>query len=552
MNTLPTRARAALLGVLLAPVFGLAGCTDLTVDPYSAVTPENFYQTETEVIAALSPVYSQLRVTLWAYHNLSQVSSDESIVPTRGGDWGDGGRWLDMHRHTWSPSLVDLNDAWTASYAGVARANSLLRDLEPLDVPNKAGIIAEVRALRAFYYYTLLDLFGNVPLIGDEEGEYSTDPDNLPPTETRETVFNFVVGELQAVRTELPVAGAGNGGRFSQGAADAILANLFINAPVFTGTVTASGLQPGAPRYQDAIDAATRVIDGPYQLNQGLDAWYNQFGPNNQGNPEQVFVVQHLPQDGYGLNFAHRWGHYNSFAGGGWNGFATIADTYNAFSEDDPRRVIFLQGRAYNEDACDSRVQDPTDPNYCTRPTGGETATCNSTQTDPTASDYCGDAINNRAGQPLIFTVDYPNGVNGAATEANGVRINKFDVDPNRGPNGHHSNDYAYFRLGEMYLIRAEARLRNGDAGGALSDVNVLRDRVGAPELNSIDLNGLLAERLFELTYEARRRQDLVRFGRFTDAWSFKDASQGYRVLFPIPQIQIDASDGLLQQNAGY
>lgn len=527
MNTLPTRARAALLGALLAPVVGLAGCTDLTVDPYSAVTPENFYQTETEVIAALSPVYSQLRATLWAYHNLSQVSSDENIVPTRGGDWGDGGRWLDMHRHTWSPSLVDLNDAWTASYAGVARANSLLRDLEPIDVPNKAGIIAEVRGLRAFYYYTLLDLFGNIPLIGDEEGEYSVDPDDLPPTETRETVFNFVVSELQAIRTELPVAGAGNGGRFSQGAADAILANLFINAPVFTGTVTASGLQPGAPRYQDAIDAANRVINGPYALNQGLDAWYSQFGPNNQDDAEAIFVVQHLPQDGYGLNFPHRWGHYNSFAGGGWNGFATIADTYNAFSEDDPRRVIFLQGQAYNQDQCD--------------PAGIRDRECTED-----------DEINNRAGQPLIFTVDYPNGVDGAATEANGVRINKFNVDPNRGPNGNHGNDYTYFRLGEMYLIRAEAKLRSGDAAGALADVNTLRARVGAPTLTSIDLDAILAERLFELTYEARRRQDLVRFGEFTSAWSFKDASQPFRVLFPIPQIQIDASDGLLLQNAGY
>jgi hypothetical protein len=526
MNTLPTRARVALLGVLLAPALGLAGCTDLTVDPYSAVTPENFYQTETEVIAALSPVYSQLRATLWAYHNLSQVSSDETIIPTRGGDWGDQGRWLSMHRHSWSPQLVDLNDAWTASYAGVARANSLLRDLEPLDVPNKDGLVAEIRGLRAFYYYTLLDLFGNVPLIGDEEGEYSVDPDDPPQTESRATVFDFVVSELEDVRGALPVAGAGNGGRFSQGAADALLANLYINAPVFSGTVTASGLQPGSPRYQDAIDAATRVINGPYSLNQGLDAWYGQFGPDNQDNPEHVFVVQHLAEDGYGLNFGHRWSHYNSFAGGGWNGFSTIAETYTAF-DGDPRQVIFMEGQAYNHDQCD--------------PTGLLGSECDDD-----------DAINNRAGDPLIFTVDFPNGVDGAATEGNGVRVNKFAIDVNRGPNGNHGNDYPYFRLGEMYLIRAEARLRSGDTGGAVSDVNMLRSRVGADDVDAIDLDGLLQERLYELTYEARRRQDLVRFGQFTNAWSFKDASQGYRVLFPVPQIQIDASDGVLQQNPGY
>ena len=526
MTTLPTRARVALLGALLAPALGLAGCTDLTVDPYSAVTPENFYQTETEVIAALSPVYSQLRATLWAYHNLSQVSSDENIVPTRGNDWGDGGRWLDMHRHTWTPSLVDLNDAWTASYAGVARANSLLRDLQTIDVPNKDGLVAEIRGLRAFYYYTLLDLFGNVPLIGDEEGEFSVDAENPPPTEARADVFAFVVSEFEDIRDGLPAAGAGNGGRFSQGAADAILANLYMNAAVFGGTVTAGGLQPGPARYQDAIDAATRVINGPYSLNQGLDAWYGQFGPDNQDNPEHVFVVQHLPQDGFGVNFGHRWGHYNSFAGGGWNGFATIAETYTAF-DGDPREVIFLEGQAYNHDACD--------------PTG-------------LLREECGDddAINNRAGEPLVFTVDYPNGVSGSAAEGHGVRVNKFAVDVNRGPNGNHGNDYPYFRLGEMYLIRAEARLRSGDAAGALADVNTLRARVGADALGSIDLDGLLQERLYELTYEARRRQDLIRFGEYTGSWSFKDASQPYRVLFPVPQLQIDASDGTLSQNAGY
>lgn len=527
MTTLSTRARAALLGAVLAPALGLAGCTDLTVDPYSAVTPENFYQTETEVIAALSPVYSQLRATLWAYHNLSQVSSDENIVPTRGPDWGDQGRWLSMHRHSWTPQLVDLNDAWVAQYAGVARANSLLRDLQTVDVPNKDGIVAEIRALRAFYYYTLLDLFGNVPVIGDEEGEFATDPDNLPPTEDRATVFNFVVSELEAVRGDLPVSGAGNGGRFSQGAADALLANLYINAPVFGGTVSAGGLQPGPTRYDDAIDAATRVINGPYDLNEGLASWYGQFGPNNANNPEHIFVVPHLAEDGYGVNFGHRWGHYNSFAGGGWNGFSTIAETYTAF-DDDPRQVIFLEGQAYNHDLCD--------------PTGLLREDC----TDDAA-------INDRAGSPLIFTVDYPDGVDGDATEANGVRVNKFAVDPNRGPNGNHGNDYAYFRLGEMYLIRAEARLRQGDEDGALDDVNTLRDRVGADDLDSIDLDGLLQERLYELTYEARRRQDLIRFDAFTTRdWSFKNGSQPYRVLFPIPQIQIDASDGTLSQNPGY
>ena len=534
MKTLSTRARVALAALVLAPFAGLAACTDLSVDPYSSVPPENFYQTETEVIAALSPVYSQLRGTLWAYHNVSQVSSDENIVPTRGADWYDNGDWLSLHQHSWTPTLGYLNDAWNTSYAGVARANSLLRDLGPLDVANKDGLIAEIRGLRAFYYYTLLDLFGNVPIIGDEEGEFTADPENPPSAESRADVFAFVASELEAVRGELPVAGAGNGGRFSQGAADAILASLYLNAEVFTGTVSAGGLQRGPAMYDEAEAAATRLINGPYSLNQGADDWLAQFGPTNQDNPEHIFVVQHLAQDGYGVNFALRWGHYNSFAGGGWNGFSTIAETYNAFDDADPRKKIFLQGQAYNVDRCDPRVTDTASPEFCD----------------------AGDAVNNRDGEPLIFSVGFPNGVTptgGGASEGDGVRVNKFALDRSR-VGQHNGNDYPYFRLGEMYLIRAEARLRQGDATGALADVNVIRERIGVAPLASVTLDAILQERLYEMTYEARRRQDLIRFDRFVSGdWSFKDGpSEPYRVLFPIPQLQVDASDGNLAQNPGY
>ena len=513
---------------MAAPALGLAACTDLSVDPFSSVNAENFYRTDAEVLAAVAPVYSNLRGTLWAYHNLSQVSSDETIVPTRGSDWGDGGRWLEMHRHTWSPTLVDLNDAWVTSFTGIARANGIIRDLGPLDVPNKDGILAEVRTLRAFYYYQLLDLFGRVPIVapppGSPDEDFIVDPDNPPAQASRQQVFDFIVGELQAVKDDLPVAGAGNGGRMSRGAADAMLANLYINAQVFTGTVGAGGLTPGNARWAEAEAAATDVIDGPYELVQGADAWFGLFDADNEDNPEHIFVVQHLNEVGYGLSFPMRALHYNSFDGGAWNGFATLAETYSAFDEDDPRRGIFAQGRAIN---------------YQT-----------------------GEEINNRNGEPLIFSLDFPDATGGAGenvnntTEGGGVRIVKFPVDPgySAADNGNHGNDYPYFRLGEMYLIRAEARFRQGNRAGALADLNALRSRVGAPVLTDADLDeaAILNERLFELTYEAKRRQDLVRFGRFTDAWSFKNASAPHRIVFPIPQQQIDASDGALTQNAGY
>ena len=530
--SLTKRTRRVLGAALLAaPALGLGACTDLSVDPFSSVNPENFYQTDAEVLAALSPVYSQLRTTLWEYHNLSEVSSDEVIVPTRGSDWADGGRWLAIHRQNWSPTLTDLNGAWVQSFTGVARANGIISDLGGIDVPNKPALIAEARALRAFYYYTLLDLFGRVPILapapGADPSEFIVDPDNPPAQRSRAEVFEFVVSELEASRDDLPVAGAGNGGRFSQGAVDAILANLYLNAPVFTGEVTASGLQRGPARWADAERLASRVIDsGTYSLVQGADAWFNMFSAENQNNPEHIFVVQHLAEQGFGMSFPNRSLHYNSFSGGAWNGFSTIAETYNEFSEEDPRIGIFAIGRAINYDS--------------------------------------GNPINNRSNEPLIFTIDFPGGVENT-TEGGGVRINKFAPDPEltAAINGNHGNDYPYFRLGEMYLIRAEARFEQGNTDGALQDINTIRQRVGADELDSVDRGAILSERLFELTYEARRRQDLIRanesisaFGGsgnlFTRSWSFKDASAGYRVLFPIPQQQIDASDGTLTQNAGY
>ncbi|MDT7855777.1 RagB/SusD family nutrient uptake outer membrane protein [Rubrivirga sp. S365] len=532
--TLPFTKRTRLAvgaALVAAPAFGLAACTDLSVDPFSSVNLENFYQTDAEVLAAVSPVYSQLRATLWEYHNLSEVSSDETIVPTRGSDWADGGRWLNMHRQDWSPTLTDLNGAWVQSFTGIARANSVLSDLTAVDAPNEDQIVAEIRALRAFYYYTLLDLFGNVPILApppnSDPSEYLVDPDNPPVQRSRAEVFDFIVAELEASREALPVAGAGNGGRFSQGAVDAILANMYLNAPVFTGTVTAGGLQRGSARWADAEALASRVIDsGTYSLVQGEEEWFEMFSAENENNPEHIFVVQHLAEQGFGMSFPNRGLHYNSFDGGGWNGFATIAETYNAFDQSDPRIGIFARGQAIDYDT--------------------------------------GESIENRNGDPLIFTIDFPGGVDNT-DEGGGVRIVKFAPDPalTAAINGNHGNDYPYFRLGEMYLIRAEARFEQGNAAGALADINAIRTRVGAPLLTSVDRQAILNERLFELTNETRRRQDLIRadesipeFGGggnlFTRAWSFKSASQPYRVLFPIPQQQIDASDGTLTQNAGY
>jgi hypothetical protein len=295
-----------LLGPVLVP---LQACTDLSENPPSAITPANFYRNEAEVVSSLAGIYAQLRSTLDDYYNISEISTDEMIVPTRGSDWYDGGQWLELHRQTWSAvSPVGNgfgNGAWVVAFTGISRANALLEALPGLTFASRDTIAAEVRTLRAFYYYLLMDLFGGVPIVTTTELKQR-------PRETRDSVFKFIEAELTAVRPTLPAEwpGAFNG-RMTKGAADAILASMYLNAEVFTGTVTTGGLQRGPARWQDAINAADRILNSSvYQL---ADTFVQAFRSDNATSKENILVVKFLNRVDLGLNFVMRSLHYNQF-----------------------------------------------------------------------------------------------------------------------------------------------------------------------------------------------------------------------------------------------
>ncbi len=500
--------------LLLLPVLAVAQGCSLEENPVSAVTPENFFSNPDEVMGGVAGTYSTLRATLWAYYNLSEISTDEMVVPTRGQDWFDNGRWLEIHQQAWaanSPSgLDDVNAAWQDAMGGVANANIVLDALQNVTVPNQAAVEAELRALRAFYYYMLLDFFGGVPIATDAQIE-------ARPRASRAELFDFIEGELLEVRGALPLTWPPDmHGRLTQGAADAILASMYLNAEVFTGTVSTSGLQPGPARWQDAIDAADRVINsGAYSL---ATDWRSNFTPDNFASPELILVVKHLNQSGLGLNFPMRVLHYNQFNPTPWNGFATLAETFNTFDEDDTRTEIFLVGPQVDLDT--------------------------------------GEPVRTRPGDPLVFTPEIEDIFQ--ATEGEGVRILKWPPDPARVAENN-ANDVAYFRLAEMYMIKAEALNELGNTAAAVDIVNTLRARVFDPDepLNAGDFtqasfrDRILQERLFELTAEAKRRQDLIRHGQFTQAWAFKPQTEPFRILFPIPQPQLDTNPELVQ-NPGY
>ena len=210
--------------------------------------------------------------------------------------------------------------------------------------------------------------------------------------------------------------------------------------------------------------------------------------------------------------------HYNqlSVQGGPWNGFATLAETYRAFNPADQRRNMFLVGQQFSFDT--------------------------------------GLPVKDRTGNPLIFTETI--GSETAAGENEGPRFNKFPPLTTAPSGDAHPNDYPHFRLAEMYLIKAEALNELGQPG-AVTEVNRIRNRQFATP-NPIAAGSqtemraaILDERLFEFAGEGKRRQDLIRAGRFTEARRFKTTQQGFKILFPIPLTQVQTNP-LLQQNAGY
>jgi len=537
---------AGLLGLLLVP---LEGCTNLDETPPSLITSSNFFRNEAEVLAGLAGVYAQLRSTApeGTIYDANEVSADEIVVPIRGSDWNDNGQWIDLHNQTWTPTSAAatnfFNGAWNNAYTGVARANLFLSAVKGATFANKASVIAEGRALRAFYYYILLDMFGGVPIV-------TTTDIAQRPRSTRHELFTFIESELIAARDSgLPATRSqSDNGRFTQGGADAILANMYVNAGVFTkegagsGGISASSynscsgvaVAAGPDACLAADSAATRLMNSPYY--RLADSFPQNFRADNANSPENIFVVKFIAADGLGLDVIMSGLHYNQFSPTPWNGFATLAQTYNSFDPADRRRQVVLIG--------------------------------------PQSNVLTGAPVTDRQGAPLVFSDTITNIL--SATEGEGPRIYKWPADPAHiGPNS--GNDYAWFRLGEMYLIKAEVENELGHTGTALQVLNALRNRPGAAvaaPLAAVDHSVILNERLFELLGEGKRRQDLIRFGGYTartdsasalrngkgciagptptspcTGWTHSTAD--YRVLFPIPQSQIDAN-AQLKQNPGY
>ena len=497
------------ISVMLAAVLSVTACTDLVEKPYSEALQADFFTNAKSFEAALVPAYASLRGYIWNYWNISQHSSDETQVPTRGGDWGDGGQWVRINSQQFLPNEGLLDGLYGDLFTGVSRCNNAIETFKgaPDSVKEKAIFVAEARTLRAFYYYLLMDMFGNVPIV-----ELAlSDPANPPAQSTRAQVFAFCEKELKesipGLLTDAPYA------RINKNVANAILAKLYLNAEVFTGTA----------RFADCITACDAVINsGKYSLEAN---YFDNFKLANEGSKESIMVAGFTSTKDLGFpnqNFYMRTLHYNQVAANAWNGFCTVSEFYNTFDAADPRRQVMWVGQQFS---------DLTWP----------------------AQSRSGRPLSDRNGNPLAFTVESPIT---NASEVNGVRIPKYQPDL-AAPGGQGENDFVILRLADIILSKAEALARSGNTAAALPLVNQVRARAfgnTSKNLTSITVPMILKERGNELFWEGFRRQDQIRFGTFWDAYTNKPstiADRNKTNLYPIPTNAL-ASNPKLKQNPGY
>jgi hypothetical protein len=465
----------------------------------------------------------QGNANIWS---VSTITTDEAIAPTRGGDWYDNGLWQALHAHTWSADHEFVAGSFTSMLSTQFAASNVL---EYNPSPQQA---AEARFLRALSMYWVLDGFDQVPFREDLQ-DYGILPVTLKGTEAAD----FIIDELNAILGTLPDTGPAY--TANKNAARALLMKIYLNYGVYANRA--------APTFAPAdmnkvISLADEIINsGKYQLNNNF---FDIFAPDNHlKSTESIYTFYNSSADNRGQNvrgFAFMVSHYNMNPSG-WNGFATLSDFYDKFGATDKRlggyydydaalpnpgqrdNVGFLIGRQYNL---------TTDAPLFAR---------------------------NPATAPLSFTREVKiNEPDPNTLEFTGIRVIKYPYDY-AAPGDQKDNDYVMFRLADVLLMKAEAILRGGTGtaagsyGSTATDiVNAIRAKRGATNLGTVDLNAMLDERGREMYWECWRRNDLIRFGKYLQAWQEKAADVGTKnLLFPIPNNQLAVNPNLTQ-NPGY
>ena len=545
---------------LLLFITASSACHKVDVTPNSLYTDEVFPKTEDQFQSVIGPIYTSFRGHFTGSNwFVQECTTDEAILPAYGGNWYDGAKYVELHQHTWTKDNAWVNSEWADATGLVGLCNQTLyifRNAAEGDAKNAS--LAVVRAMRAYAYWELLDMFGNVPL----DTLYPSP--GLQANAQRAEVFNFVESELKAAIPYLKTtADASTYGTPTRYFAFALLAKLYLNAEVYTGTA----------RYDDCIAACDSVINsGNYSIEPSstyLQMFYPTNGPTTQR--EFIFAIPYDPSTSAGwilyarydlnrnLGIKYRYsgstpGSYvdpviNQASGNGLVNSkpsgprATLSSFLNYFLEDttDIRLKQWLYGQQYWGDGNPIMVQ-TTKLGYDQFYTGADGG---DTYIYPLVIDT---SIKLRQ-NPTLFDCG-----NDEIAWNGGARNIKFYPDP-LSTTRNQSNDVPVFRYSDIILMKAEAILRGGTATlgqTALSLVNMVRsNRTTTPEWTAVTLEDLYEERCREFAWECWHRNDMIRFGKYEDIYGFKTNTDTYRRLFPIPTIAFSTNNKLVQ-NPGY
>ncbi|MBK5261937.1 MAG: RagB/SusD family nutrient uptake outer membrane protein [Peptostreptococcaceae bacterium] len=488
-------------------------CTDLSETLYDKVDANDYGTTDTEIATIVGRAYASLRggsfdgANGYAFSEyiyfLSAISSDEAVLPARNGgaDWYDGGRYIQLQSHQWNADNVILTGAWRYCYNGISIINAVISQVEQSSLAGneKENIFAELRAVRAYYYYRLLDWFGNVPLITDYNDL------SLPTNTSRSKVFEFVEEELLDVIDMLPETGYG---RMTKDAGNCLLARLYLNSKVFNGE----------ERWQDCLDVCSKIsgqLESDYFIN---------FQTENQDSKEIIFAIPYDHKMGTTGNFLNwtvthdqqKWSFSptGNFVGGG-NSIVAQPGLYSSFEEGDIRRRTMLIG-----DQIDIRTGEVIDRD-----------------------------LNMPGLQPLSFTEEIGDIMD--AKDYEGVHWCKYEQKDGEGWERDH--DLVVMRYAEVLMMQAECYVRLGQPGNAHPFIDQIFARAGLPVPVVIDL-ALIEDALKkEFVFEDHRRTDMIRFGTFfTETWwEKKEETPKYKGVFPIPTLELQKNNKLIQ-NPGY
>lgn len=515
----------------------LASCTNLDPDIYSDMTIDKILDdSEKSSAYLLTPMYGQMRWfnedrSIW---DLTELGTDAWVIPTNfDGGWYDGGIWLRLDNHEWKATDPHFSTCWSHLWYGITTCcNRVIYQFEEAGLELDEQMLAEIRAVRAFYYYYLLSLFGNVPIMET----YDVPKDYMPTTRSRKEVYDFVVRELRESMDVLPEEPRYS--RFNKWAAKHLLAKVYLNAEAWLGSEYAVKRDSTLILCNEIIGSTKYRLDPSYS---------NVFSLNNETSPEILFAVPYDETTGTPIFHCiyaktQHWACKPIYdaGSGGYNGLRAV-----------PSYV--------------SETFDATDPDHYNDKRYRET--------------YCmGQQYDYLTKQPLYFTDGvtpfyYVNEIASidAAREFDGYRFGKYEI--KIGQKWETDQDWVVFRYAETLMMKAECLLRGGDAQGAADIVNDVRARSFDPQLPqsvreltaqqlsastlvdgmSVPFGEFLKELGREFTGEGMRREQLIRWDVYVNgSWTFHTPKKKkYLELYPIPSGEL-LSNINLRQNDGY